>query len=276
MSNIYDLQKITDNIRYPVVIKTRVSRYFDIYERIIKTGRVTFAYSRDDLIRKYKEIHNDIPFPFVQEFIEGTGCGIGLLIENNRVIAKFQHKRIREIKPTGSGSSFCESEEINDAMYKNAVTLLRALNFEGVAMVEYKIDSRDNIPKLMEINGRFWGSLPLAIECGVDFPILFYRVISNNESPPKINEYKIGIKGRFLAGDTQHLIAVLKGRPKGWIGNFPGKTSTILNYLNFFQKNMIYFNVKLYDPLPGIIQTIRLFKSVVINKIRSFLKFRKS
>lgn len=31
-------------------------------------------------------------------------------------------------------------------------------------------------PKLMEIDGRFWGSLEVAIALGIDFPYLFYRL----------------------------------------------------------------------------------------------------
>ena len=42
-------------------------------------------------------------------------------------------------------------------------------------MVEFKHDERDGVPKLMEINGRFWGSLQLAIDAGVDFPRCWSR-----------------------------------------------------------------------------------------------------
>ena len=39
-------------------------------------------------------------------------------------------------------------------------------------MVEFKLDARDGVAKLMEINGRFWGSLQLAVDAGVDFPAI--------------------------------------------------------------------------------------------------------
>ena len=39
-------------------------------------------------------------------------------------------------------------------------------------MMEYKQDRRTGTPLLMEVNGRFWGSLQLAIDAGVDFPYL--------------------------------------------------------------------------------------------------------
>ncbi len=45
-----------------------------------------------------------------------------------------------------------------------------ALDWTGVAMVEFKLDARDGVAKLMEINGRFWGSLQLADRRGRRFP----------------------------------------------------------------------------------------------------------
>ena len=50
---------------------------------------------------------------------------------------------------------------------------MRALNWKGIAMVEWKVDPRDGRPKLMEVNPRFWGSLELAVRSGVDFPVLY-------------------------------------------------------------------------------------------------------
>lgn len=95
------------------------------------------------------------------------------------------------------------------------------------------------------------------------FPKLFYKYFLNNvseiETSVPIKPYKIGIKGRWLKIDTVHLGAVLKGKPQGWNAKFPGKISTIWNYLRFCQKNLIYFNIKKYDPLPGIIEFFKLF-----------------
>ena len=78
--------------------------------------------------------------------------------------------------------------------------LLKKLNWYGVAMVEFKADIRDNIPKLMEVNPRFWGSLPLAIYSGVDFPWLLAKMAINGDIEP-ITSYKKGVKLRFLYMD---------------------------------------------------------------------------
>jgi hypothetical protein len=48
--------------------------------------------------------------------------------------------------------------------------MLDALNWHGVAMVEFRRDDRDGEYKLMEVNPKFWGSLDLALAAGADFP----------------------------------------------------------------------------------------------------------
>jgi predicted ATP-grasp superfamily ATP-dependent carboligase len=73
-------------------------------------------------------------------------------------------------------------------------------------MVEYKMEARTGTPYLMEINGRFWGSLQLAIDAGVDFPNLLLA-LSHGQSPAPITEYRIGVRNRWWWGDVDHLLA---------------------------------------------------------------------
>jgi predicted ATP-grasp superfamily ATP-dependent carboligase len=75
-------------------------------------------------------------------------------------------------------------------------------------MVEFKIDRDSGIPKLMETNGRFWGSLPLAIAAGVDFPHLYYKLASGEAVNPCLT-YQQGVVSRNLIGDLKNLFSVL-------------------------------------------------------------------
>ena len=73
-------------------------------------------------------------------------------------------------------------------------------------MVEFKVDPRDGIPKLMEINPRFWGSLSLAVEAGVNFPFLLYR-LSCGETFSPVTDYQTGVRCRWLLpGDLLHYV----------------------------------------------------------------------
>jgi predicted ATP-grasp superfamily ATP-dependent carboligase len=86
------------------------------------------------------------------------------------------------------------------------VRLLKAMGWFGVAMVEFKVDPRDGVPKLMEVNPKFWGSIALPIAAGVDFPYLLYRMALDGDVAP-VSAYKIGVHCRWLLpGDILNFI----------------------------------------------------------------------
>lgn len=104
---------------------------------------------------------------------DGDAIGVSLLLgTDGACLAHFCHKRLQQYPNSGGPST--DRLGINEPdLLEKSVTLLRALNWKGVAMVEWKTDPRDNTAKLMEINPRFWGSLELAIRSGVNFPLLY-------------------------------------------------------------------------------------------------------
>jgi predicted ATP-grasp superfamily ATP-dependent carboligase len=87
-----------------------------------------------------------------------------------------------------------------------AARLLKKLEWYGVAMVEFKVDPRDGIAKLLEINPRFWGSLALAIYSGIDFPYLLYCLATGRQVPAML-EYEDGKRCRWLIGDALHFLS---------------------------------------------------------------------
>src|SRR5690606_28748671 len=89
----------------------------------------------------------------------------------------FQHERLHEWPPEGGVSTLCRSvplERHQEQMAKS-VALLVSLGWSGPAMVEYRYDPGRGRYVLMEINGRFWGSQPLAYHCGAHFAWEGYR-----------------------------------------------------------------------------------------------------
>ena len=103
-----------------------------------------------------------------------------------------------------------ESTEVDPALAVPAQKLLDNVGWHGVAMVEFKV-SPDGTPYLMEINTRFWGSLQLAVDAGVDFPYLLYQ-LSCGENPVTVTNYKTGTKLRWLLGDFDNLYLNLRNR----------------------------------------------------------------
>lgn len=193
------------DLPYPVVIKPARSRV-RIGSEWISTG-VSYAANPSELRKALESLPAVYPV-LLQERVNGPGVGVFGCFADGKPVAWFAHRRLREKPPSGGVSVLCESTPLDPTAVDYASRLLAALGWRGVAMVEFKQDDRDGSLRLMEINGRFWGSLQLAIEAGVDFPALAVAV-ARQEPLPEPLPYRIGVRSRWLAGDLDSLALVL-------------------------------------------------------------------
>jgi len=246
----HGLEDVAQRIRYPVVIKPRFSRFLQNARWI--SGSVQYAYAPEDLIVKYHNSHAQIPYPLVQEKIDGEGRGIFLLLWDGELKAAFCHRRLREKPPWGGVSVYRESIPLHEELVRKSFALLQAIGWQGVAMVEFKVDSRDGRAKLMEVNPRFWGSLQLAIDAGVNFPLLLYRLVNGENLPAQFN-YKVGVKSRWLLGDLDHLLIRLthSGEPNGLSTHTVSRLRACLNFLKLYERGLRYEVLRFDDPGPG-------------------------
>lgn len=229
-----DISKIAKKANYPLVIKPRTSS---------GSRGIRYVNNAAELIYYFKVTAEKYGIPLVQEYIPGDEMyGVSALLNKDaKVRAYFVHKRIRQFPLTGGPSTYRVSVS-NEPIAKMGIKLLEEMGWYGVAMVEFKIDSRDGEPKLIEVNPRFWGSLSLAIEAGVDFPYLLYRLAMDGDVQPAHN-YKVGVKSRFLLfGDVFHLLASQKN-PK-----------LITEFLRFYETNLSYDILDIKDPLPAFVR----------------------
>jgi len=235
---------------FPVVIKPRVSRF--LRNGHWASGSVQYAIDQKDLIEKYEMVSSTLPDPLVQERLQGEGRGVFLLIWNGELKAAFCHRRLREKPPAGGVSVYCESLPLDGDLVQKSYELLKRLEWQGVAMVEYKLDRRDGLPKLMEINGRFWGSLQLAVDSGINFPLLLYRLAVGADVAPQL-EYKTGVRSRWFLGDLDHLWILLT-HPRVFNGAEVAKVprwQACLNFMKFYERNTHYETLRFDDPSPG-------------------------
>lgn len=243
-----DIRDVARRIRYPVVIKPRFSRFFRDGHWI--SGGVEYARNSEELLAKYTAAHALIPFPLVQEKIAGEGRGVFLLVWNGKLMSAFCHRRLREKPPWGGVSVLRESLPLDEPLVEKSFALLRAIGWQGVAMVEFKHDNSDGRDKLMEVNGRFWGSLQLAIDAGLDFPVLLYRVAMGESIAPQF-DYRPGVKTRWLLGDLDHLLIRLTHPAARNGSSGPSRPRAFLDFLKFYQKDMHYEIESLDDPGPA-------------------------
>ena len=147
-------------------------------------------------------------YPIMQEYVSGAGYGVSMLFNHGQLRAKFIHKRLRAKIATG-GTSTKRISTRNQLIEDYAEKLLTSLNWHGVAMVEFIVNEVTGQAWIIEVNPRFWGSLALAIQSGVDFPYLLYRMAIDGDVAP-ILKYKEGVTTRWLLGDILATISSVK------------------------------------------------------------------
>lgn len=222
-------------LAFPVVIKPRQSRILGPNGWV--SSAVSFAKDLDSL-RADLAARPAHEFPLLlQERIEGPGMGVFAYLCDGRPQALFSHRRLRERPPWGGVSVLSESVPLDPFAADCATRLLEAIGWrDGVAMVEFKHDVRDNRPKLMEINGRFWGSLQLAIDAGVDFPRLLVEGARTDEALAAAS-YRVGVRSRWLWGDIDALLLTLAGRAKA-MGVRRSRVRAIADFLGTFGRDV--------------------------------------
>lgn len=160
----------------------------------------------------------DAAYPVLaQERIRGPGAGVFVLLWDGELRAGFAHERLLEKPPSGGVSVLRKSVRLDPELLQMSRRLLEALDWTGVAMVEYKRDRETGTPYLMEINGRFWGSLQLAVDAGVDFPRLLVEAAAGGEGAGgPVTDYEEDVRLQWFWGRVDHeYLAVRSARERG-------------------------------------------------------------
>ncbi len=228
LTSLEQARDLARSTAYPVVLKPRASEELSSSGSVRTGGRPRYANSAEQFEAAYRDISSRSAAVLVQEFIPGEGTGYFALLNHGELRAEFAHRRIRDVHPTGSGSSLRESISPDPEIRQCSLALLRALKWHGVAMVEFRRSAGG--PVFMEVNGRFWNSLALACYSGVDFPAMLAHLAEHGDVPA-LDSYRTGVRCRWLLGDFRHLIEVWKGPPSGYPETYPGRWRTVFEVL---------------------------------------------
>jgi protein-tyrosine-phosphatase/predicted ATP-grasp superfamily ATP-dependent carboligase len=186
--------------QFPVVLKPTHSKV--VIDGALRTLAVSIVINESE---RQQQLRRWLPLTQIQqqEYVQGRGVGVELLFNRGRKVWHFAHERVHEYPLTGGASSYRRSIDPPATMLDDAEKLLTALNWHGVAMVEFKIDAKGQ-HWLMEINPRLWGSLALSIDVGVDFPLGLLQIAQGEEPAPQ-PKYKVPYYTRDLRTDVDWL-----------------------------------------------------------------------
>lgn len=194
-----EIFEVMDRLKYPVVVKPRVSSG----SRGVRT-----VYNSTDFLEIFREIHRYYPNPIIQEKIPyGGKYGVCLCFDDNHQLkGAFVYQEVRNF-PRERGPSTVRQSVLRPDLVDLTIRLMKGIPWYGVVEVDYMIDARTGEPILMEVNPRYWASLHIAIECGVDFPWIQYCLESNRPFK-SVENYAVNVLGRQLfPGDFLYYLA---------------------------------------------------------------------
>lgn len=161
---------------------------------------------------------------FFEHLVPGVGVGVSVLCDRGEVLQAFEHQRAHEV----SGSSFYrKSMPLNPERLAAVQRMVAAIQYTGLAMFEFKVNEPTGQWHLLEVNARPWGSLPLPVAWGVDFPYRLYQLLVLGQRTPAVS-YPAPRYGRnFISDLWQFRMASSELRPHpfalakhalGWMG----------------------------------------------------------
>ena len=236
----------TPNFEFPVFVKA-------IHSKVWKEGRGTATNAilarNAEEFRGALEKLNGISAVQVQQWVPGIGYGIELLARDGEILMTFAHRRIHESPLTGGASTYREAVEPPAELLELSRRAVSELHWTGVAMFEFRVDALSNKYWFLEINPRFWGSLPLAAFAGADFPAALVNLLLFNE-PPARRTCRSHVYARNFARDvnwTQQNLRHWRGGP--YLLTRPvGRT--VLEWGRVLIGKEVWDGAKLADPAP--------------------------
>ncbi len=262
-----EVRRLSSELTYPVVVKTRKSVSFK--DGVGVFGTASFAETPLKLEELFFQITEQCgETPLVQTCVFGEEYGVEMLAHKGKPFAITVHHRLRSLSPTGGASVLKETVGEGD-LYSElrgyAEILVRKLSWSGPIMVEFKVDSDTRMPYLMEINGRFWGSLPLSVAAGVNIPYQYFMYATSGKAPQHLTLARDGIISTHRMGDAKHLLSVFFKRDSMRKVLYPKRMSALHDFC-ILPKGTVSDVWLWKDPKPALMEIVDTIKKLLHKK----------
>lgn len=245
-------------LHFPVVVKPRGNPcYRATAHRLPFNARYA---------RNFVELR-DIVTPFardasamlVQEYAPGTGRCVATVCDDGEPLAMLAYDREREWPHAGGVSVMRRSVALEHVLYTYTTTLLRAIGWRGVAMVEFKYAPAAQAYTLMEINARFEAAL--SVDAGLNLPYLVASLFAGRyQGQPQL--YAVGVEERWLRGDLLALLETLEPRPHAFRNGSPTRRQAVRDFIADFRPGVRYDEFQLGDWRPGVVEAAEIAGAV--------------
>jgi len=175
--SIDDIQSIDG--QFPMIVKPVHHQGHDAFSN----GRAWQVENHNELTLLYNEMSQvaDPSVILAQEMIPsgpGTQFSYAALCKDGKVLADLFAERKRLTPARFGVSAYVESLEFLD-IKNSAGKWLERIRYTGMVEIEYMLDKRDGVYKLLDVNTRPWGWIAMCVYAGVDFPYLMWKLSQN-------------------------------------------------------------------------------------------------
>ncbi len=257
-----DAAEVLDRARsltFPVAIKPR-GNALNAGTAHSAGFKVRYAKDFDELARLLASQGAGAAALLVQEYVTGIGRCVSAVCRDGVPLVQFAYEREREYPLSGGVSVVRASIPLEPRVAEWTARLLGSMDWQGVAMVEFKYDRATDKYVLMEVNGRFQASTALSLDAGLNLPLIAASVFLNRPVDVPA-QYHIGVRERWLRGDLMALrdgLALARGksptrRPNG---GFLPRHEVLRQFLRDFAGGTRYDEFKLDDWRPALIEAL--------------------
>lgn len=212
-------------------------------------------------------------FPILQEYCPGIGVPQSTLCAKGKIIGIYQHRRGRDYPLTGGVASVVISEKLDPKLLEWTEKLLGAMKWDGIAQVEYRVDSQTGRKVLFEINGRIWAPVSAAIKWGLNYPHALFRYVKDDIREPMPSSYPLERRARYLRGDLVALEGHLLGKTSDSVTPLPGKGQVFWDIIKDFRPGVVSDVGDWSDPLPSLYEYLTLFGQYGIRAVYYPVRF---
>jgi predicted ATP-grasp superfamily ATP-dependent carboligase len=243
VTDVAELEAMRPKLKFPMVAKGR-SRH-----RLVGFKAAYFG-AFEELRARSTADPTFLPDVLLQEYVGGDGLLFSVLMHQGSALSVFQHRRLKELPASGGVGVLLESESPDPAITAQSLAILRAIEWEGMCCVEFRHDRATGDLWLLEVNGRYWGSLTTALACGLDLPYYHWQ-LAHGIIPEIPSTYRPGVRVRWTAGDVARLRGIWNGSGATVLTSF-SKWGETLRFLTDFNPWTHAATWSVADPLPSV------------------------
>ena len=185
----------------PVVVKPRRTTVRGPAGEALRL-RAELAATHDEATERLAYLESVGAEPLVERYVQGDLTAyVAVTDPDSRIVAAVQ-QRASAVWPTQAGGSIrAETVPVDPALAERVAALLADLHWFGIAQVQFQQPPHGE-PVLIDLNGRFYGSMALALAAGPNLPAI-WAALATGRPAPAAGAARVGVRYHSLEPDLR-------------------------------------------------------------------------